>query len=64
MGPGLSVGDEVTVEVGVAHGGHFVARHEGRVFFVRGVLPGERAQGAGHRGRTPWSLLSPSRSRC
>jgi tRNA/tmRNA/rRNA uracil-C5-methylase (TrmA/RlmC/RlmD family) len=31
------------VEVGpVAHGGHFVARHEGRVVFVRHALPGER----------------------
>lgn len=26
----------------VAHGGHFVARHEGRVVFVRHALPGER----------------------
>ncbi|NKX54876.1 class I SAM-dependent RNA methyltransferase [Arthrobacter mobilis] len=25
-----------------AHGGHFVARHEGRVIFVRHALPGER----------------------
>jgi tRNA/tmRNA/rRNA uracil-C5-methylase (TrmA/RlmC/RlmD family) len=31
------------VEVGaVAHGGHCVARHEGRVVFVRHALPGER----------------------
>jgi tRNA/tmRNA/rRNA uracil-C5-methylase (TrmA/RlmC/RlmD family) len=27
----------------VAHGGHCVARHEGRVVFVRHALPGERA---------------------
>ncbi|GAA1311148.1 class I SAM-dependent RNA methyltransferase [Saccharothrix xinjiangensis] len=33
----------VEVEVGaVAHGGHCVARHEGRVVFVRHALPGER----------------------
>jgi tRNA/tmRNA/rRNA uracil-C5-methylase (TrmA/RlmC/RlmD family) len=33
----------VEVEVGpVAHGGHFVARHEGQVVFVRHALPGER----------------------
>ncbi|HXF03126.1 MAG TPA: TRAM domain-containing protein, partial [Arthrobacter sp.] len=25
-----------------AHGGHFIARHEGRVVFVRHALPGER----------------------
>ena len=31
------------LEVGaVAHGGHCVARHEGRVVFVRHALPGER----------------------
>ncbi len=33
----------LTLEVGpVAHGGHCVARHEGRVVFVRHTLPGER----------------------
>ncbi|WP_225754569.1 class I SAM-dependent RNA methyltransferase [Actinotalea sp. Marseille-Q4924] len=33
----------VALEVGpVAHGGHCVARHEGRVVFVRHALPGER----------------------
>ena len=37
------VGQRFEVEVGpVAHGGHFVARHEGRVLFVRHALPGER----------------------
>jgi predicted RNA-binding protein with TRAM domain len=31
------------VEVGpIAHGGHCVARHEGRVIFVRHTIPGER----------------------
>ncbi len=36
-------GERYTVDVGpVAHGGHFVARHEGRVIFVRHTLPGER----------------------
>ncbi len=38
------VGERYEVEVGpVAHGGgHCVARHEGRVLFVRHTLPGER----------------------
>ncbi|SDC73181.1 tRNA/tmRNA/rRNA uracil-C5-methylase, TrmA/RlmC/RlmD family [Geodermatophilus telluris] len=37
------VGREFTVTVGpVAHGGHCVARAEGRVVFVRHALPGER----------------------
>jgi tRNA/tmRNA/rRNA uracil-C5-methylase (TrmA/RlmC/RlmD family) len=36
-------GTEFEVKVGpVAHGGHCVARHEGRVVFVRHTLPGER----------------------
>ena len=36
-------GRDFDVEVGpVAHGGHCVARHEGRVIFVRHALPGER----------------------
>ena len=39
------VGTEAEVEVGpVAHGGHCVARHEGRVVFVRHALPGERVR--------------------
>lgn len=38
-------GDEIEVDVGsVAHGGHCVARHEGRVVFVRHALPGERVR--------------------
>lgn len=37
------VGATYDVDVGpVAHGGHCVARHEGRVIFVRHALPGER----------------------
>ncbi len=41
----LEAGDVVEVEVGpVAHGGHYVARHEGRVVFVRHALPGERVR--------------------
>jgi tRNA/tmRNA/rRNA uracil-C5-methylase (TrmA/RlmC/RlmD family) len=41
----LTVGDEVEVVVGpVAHGGHCVARHEGRVVFVRHTVPGERVR--------------------
>ena len=40
-------GDELELDVGpVAHGGHFVARHEGRVVFVRHALPGERVRAA------------------
>src|SRR5687767_4140394 len=39
------VGSEFEVTVGsVAHGGHCVARHEGRVVFVRHTLPGERVR--------------------
>ncbi|MCF2526353.1 class I SAM-dependent RNA methyltransferase [Yinghuangia soli] len=38
------VGTRYEVEIGpVAHGGHCVARHDGRVLFVRHGLPGERA---------------------
>lgn len=38
-----SIGDLIgPLEIGpVAHGGHFVAHHEGRVVFVRHALPGE-----------------------
>lgn len=39
------VGREVDLEVGpVAHGGHCVARLDGRVVFVRHTLPGERVR--------------------
>ncbi|HEY0485680.1 MAG TPA: TRAM domain-containing protein [Mycobacteriales bacterium] len=38
-------GAELELEIGsVAHGGHCVARHEGRVVFVRHTLPGERVR--------------------
>ncbi|HEY9472736.1 MAG TPA: TRAM domain-containing protein, partial [Mycobacteriales bacterium] len=42
-GSGPLVGYELELEVGpVAHGGHCVARYDGRVIFVRHALPGER----------------------
>ncbi|MEO7269075.1 MAG: TRAM domain-containing protein [Knoellia sp.] len=41
----LTIGDEVVVDAGpIAHGGFVVARHEGRVLFVRHTLPGERVR--------------------
>lgn len=41
----MSVGEDLVVEVGApAHGGHCVARHDGRVVFVRHALPGERVR--------------------
>ncbi len=40
---GLRVGDVIELTIGaVAHGGHCVARYEGRVIFVRHALPGEQ----------------------
>jgi tRNA/tmRNA/rRNA uracil-C5-methylase (TrmA/RlmC/RlmD family) len=37
------VGQHLTVSIEkVAHGGHFIARHEGQVFFIRHAIPGER----------------------
>lgn len=52
----LAVDDEVVLDIGaVAHGGHFVARHEGQVLFVRHTAPGERVRarvtGTGPGGR-------------
>lgn len=59
------------VEVGpVAHGGHCVARHEGRVLFVRHTLPGERVravvtedQGGAFALADAISVLEPSPDR-
>lgn len=56
MSGDFGVGDRVVVHVGpVAHGGHCVARHAERVFFVRHALPGERVlvevTGIGRKGR-------------
>jgi len=43
-GDDLAPGIEVEVDIGaVAHGGHCVARYDGRVIFVRLALPGERS---------------------
>jgi tRNA/tmRNA/rRNA uracil-C5-methylase (TrmA/RlmC/RlmD family) len=41
--PRLAVGDRVSVDIlAPAHGGHFIARHEGQVLFIRHGIPGER----------------------
>jgi tRNA/tmRNA/rRNA uracil-C5-methylase (TrmA/RlmC/RlmD family) len=38
----LRIGEICTVEIEkAAHGGHFIARHEGAVIFIRHVIPGE-----------------------
>lgn len=53
------VGTRLLVEVGaVAHGGHCVARHEGRVVFVRHALPGESVvvEVTGHGSKGRWLL--------
>ena len=43
MSAAVTTGDQVELDVGpVAHGGHCVARLDGRVVFVRHALPGER----------------------
>jgi len=39
----FKVGEKFTATIEkVAHGGHFIARHEGAVFFIRHGIPGER----------------------
>jgi tRNA/tmRNA/rRNA uracil-C5-methylase (TrmA/RlmC/RlmD family) len=39
----VKVGDRLQVDIlGIAHGGHCVARHEGQVIFVRHSIPGEK----------------------
>lgn len=44
MSSTLKVGDRVEVEIGpIANGGHFVARHNGQVIFVRHAIEGETA---------------------
>ena len=43
-GTGYAVGDIVTLDIGViAHGGHFIARHNNQVVFVRHAITGEIA---------------------
>jgi len=40
-----AVGDFFETEIEkVAHGGHFIARHEGAVFFIRHGIPGEKCR--------------------
>jgi tRNA/tmRNA/rRNA uracil-C5-methylase (TrmA/RlmC/RlmD family) len=42
QGPALKIGDHIQVTIEkVAHGGHFIARHNGAVIFVRHAIPGE-----------------------
>ncbi len=66
------VGEEIELDIGaVAHGGHFVARYEGRVVFVRHALPGERvraqvtegAEGARFLRADAVEVLTPSPDR-
>ena len=41
----LAVGESIDVEIEkVAHGGHFIARFEGAVIFVRHAIPGEKCR--------------------
>jgi tRNA/tmRNA/rRNA uracil-C5-methylase (TrmA/RlmC/RlmD family) len=52
----MGVGDRLVLNIeSVAHGGHFIARIDGRVVFVRHAIPGERVEivitGQGPKGR-------------
>lgn len=41
----VAVGDVLEVEIEkIAHGGHFIARHDGAVIFIRHAVPGERCR--------------------
>ena len=41
----VAVGDVLEVEIEkIAHGGHFIARHNGAVIFIRHAIPGERCR--------------------
>lgn len=52
------VGSSVELDIErVAHGGHCIARHEGRVIFVRHTLPGERVRALVTEGRVGDSFL-------
>ena len=53
--PDPVVGQELTLDVGpIAHGGHCVARYEGRVVFVRHALPGEQVRAVVTEGGKFW----------
>ena len=67
-----AAGTALELDVGpVAHGGHCVARHDGRVVFVRHSLPGERVRAVvteGHQTSAYWradavEVLEPSPDR-
>ena len=41
----MNIGDILEVEItAIAHGGHCIARHDGRVIFVRHAIPGEKVR--------------------
>ena len=40
----LDIGDIITLDIGsIANGGHFIARHNNQIIFVRHSIPGEKA---------------------